>query len=122
MPLQIPVGVNGLERSGVGLIAIVKLLELPAHPFAAELTVITELIGMAEELVAINEAISPIPKAGKPIAVFVLVHEKTVPGTDPVKLIGAIIEPLHTFWLADGETSGAGLTVIIVVTIPHDVV
>ena len=56
-----------IDVEGVGLTVMVKLLELPTHPFASEEIVIVATSGFVPALVAINEAISPLPFEFSPI-------------------------------------------------------
>jgi hypothetical protein len=53
----------------------------------------------------------PVPLAARPIDVLLFVQLKIVPGIDPVKATGAVLEPLHNTWLATGFTIGVGSTV-----------
>ena len=62
---------------------------------------------------AVNEAMSPVPAAPRPIAVFEFVHVNTVPGTAPVKAIALVAAPPHNVWSAVAPTVGRGLTVIV---------
>lgn len=66
-------------------------------------------------LMALNDKISPVPAAGKPIDGVLLVQLYTAvpPLTGVVKLILAVGAPLHTTWFATGLTIGGGLTVIV---------
>jgi hypothetical protein len=62
---------------------------------------------------AVNEGISPLPLAARPIVVLLFVQLYTVPGTDPLKFTAAVGDPLHTTWLLTGSTVGIGLTVTV---------
>lgn len=43
-----------------------------------------------------NDAISPLPLAARPMDGVLFVQLNTVPGTVPVKLIAVVAAPLHT--------------------------
>ena len=64
----------GLLTVGVGLTVIVKVDGRPGQPVEVGVTVIVPVIGAFVALVAVNEAISPVPLAGNPIAVLVFVQ------------------------------------------------
>lgn len=71
--------------------------------------------GAVVVLIALNDNISPVPAAGKPIDGVLLIQLYTItpPLTGVVKLILAVGLLLHTTWLATGFTTGGGLTVIV---------
>ena len=86
---------------GTGFTVIVNVMGVPVQtaPVVGEVTgvtVIVAAIGALVALVVINEAISPEPLAAKPMPVLLFVQLKMVPGTDPVKLISAVAEPLQS--------------------------
>lgn len=56
--------------------------------------------------------ILPDPAPPNPIAGFVFVQLKTVPGTAPVK-VAVTVAPAQTVWLACAFTVGVGLTVMV---------
>ena len=64
-------------------------------------------------LVAVKLAILPVPDAARPMLVLLLVQLYIVPNTLPVKFTAAVLDPLHTAWLATGLTVGVGLTTIV---------
>ena len=64
----------GLSTVGVGLTVMVKVDEMPGQPVDVGVTVIVPVIGAFVALVAVNEAISPLPLAAKPIAVLSFVQ------------------------------------------------
>jgi hypothetical protein len=66
-------------------------------------------------LVAVNDAILPVPLAAKPILAVLFVQLNVLP-TDPVKLTAAVGAPLHTTWLAGWLTNWSGITVTVAVT------
>ena len=98
---------------GVGFTVIVKLLGVPAHPLAVGVTVIVATTGAVPTLVAVNDAIFPVPAAASPIDGWVFVQLNTVPATGPVKFTAAVAPPLHTVWLATAFTVAVGFTVIV---------
>ncbi len=68
-----------LVITAVGLTVMVKVWAVPEHEtllFVNEgVTVIVAVTGAVVALVAVNEAISPVPLAARPIDVVLLVHE-----------------------------------------------
>ena len=88
-------------------------------------TVIVATTGALVALVAVNDKISPVPLAGKPIDGWVLVQLKICvpPVVGLLKFILAVAELLHTVWLATVFTTGVGLTVMVkLVAVPTQVV
>ena len=80
---------------------MVKVIGLPVQtaPTAGSVTGVTVIVadtGATPLLIALNEGIFPVPAAARPMAGLSLVQLKIVPGTGPVKLIGAVAQPLHT--------------------------
>lgn len=106
---------NGGLTIGIGFTVMVKLIGVPVQvtPPLVKLgvTVIVPLIGICELVVA-TKAILPLPLAGKPIAVLVLVQLYTVFATAPLKL-AVVTTPAHTAWLACALTVGVGLTITV---------
>lgn len=105
----------------VGLTVMVKLIGVPTHVLGPPapmkgVTVIVATIGTVVVLVAVNEAISPIPAPGIPIEGSLFVHVKTVgkvPVAGPLKWIAAVDEPLHNTWSDTAFTVAIGFTVIV---------
>ena len=65
---------------------------------------------------AVNEVISPIPFAAKPIDVLLLFHRNVlVPA--PVKLMGAVDVFVQTVWLDTALIVGAALMVTTIVAL-----
>ena len=60
---------------------------------AVGVTVMFAIIGAVVVLVAVNEAIFPVPLADKPMVVLSFVHVKVEPDIDPVKLVVGIVTP-----------------------------
>jgi hypothetical protein len=54
------------------------------------------ITGALLALIAVNEAILPVPLAANPMDGLLLVQLNTVPVTDPVKLTAAVAAVLHT--------------------------
>jgi ABC-type multidrug transport system permease subunit len=71
LPLHIPGGVIGLVNTGIGLTVIVTVCGVPVQvvpPFVKlGVTVIVATTGVDPGLIAINDAISPVPLAANPI-------------------------------------------------------
>jgi len=92
---------------------IVKLRGEPGQPFAEGVTVIVAVTGTLVILIAVNDGISPVPLAAKPMEVLLFVQLKPVPLTAPVKFTALVATVLHNVWLAGCTTSGVGFTVIV---------
>jgi hypothetical protein len=81
------------------------------------------VIGALVLLVAVNEAMLPVPLAARPIAVLLLVQLYTVPVTAPLKVTADVDALLHTTSLLTAFTVGVGFTVYVkVVGVPVQVV
>jgi hypothetical protein len=72
-PLQTAM-LAGTVTLGVGFTVMVYVLAVPTHPLADGVTVMVAEIVAADVLVALKEAMSPVPDAAIPIAGFELVH------------------------------------------------
>lgn len=81
---------------GVGFTVIVKLTDEPPQPVELGVTVIVAVCTVVVVLVAVKAAILPVPDAARPIPVLLFVQLYVVPGGKPVKLTGAVVEPLHS--------------------------
>jgi hypothetical protein len=97
--------------AGTGLTVIVKVIGLPVQTAPTDgsvtgVTVMVAVTGVTPLLIALKEAILPVPAAARPMAGLEFVQLKVVPGTGPVKLTGAVGEPAQTVWLATGSTDG----------------
>jgi len=66
---------EGTVTVGVGFTVIIYEEAVPVHPLTEGVTVIVALIGVVPGLVAVNEAIFPVPLEANPIAVLVFVQE-----------------------------------------------
>jgi len=58
--------------AGGAFTVTVKVCDIPAHPFADGVTVITPVIDAVLLLVAVKEDIFPVPDAPRPMAVLEL--------------------------------------------------
>ena len=94
----------------VGLTVIVNVSGVPGHSLAVGVTVTVPVMATVPALVAVNDAIFPVPLPPKPIAVLLLPHVNVVPLTDEVKLIAPLASPAQKVLLATASTVGAGLT------------
>lgn len=104
---------------GIGFTVIVNDLAVPGQPFLTGVTVMVATVGMVPVLLAVNETISPVPLAAKPMEVLSFAQLYVVPLTAPVKAIAEVEALAHTVWLDTVFTVGIGLTVIVnVFTVP----
>ena len=88
-------------------------------------TVIVAVIGLAVLLTAVNEEIVlPVPLAGSPMAVLLLVQLNVVPVVVLLDVKGPALCPAHTVALAGTFKSGAGSIpkVCVAVVVPHSFV
>ncbi len=103
----------GTLTVGVGLTVIVYVEAVPAHPLTVGVTVMVALIGAVPGLVAVNEAIFPVPLEANPIAVLEFVHVKVPPTGVLVKDVAGTLTELQTETLAGTLAVGVGYTVIV---------
>ena len=100
-PSQIKV-LGGVARlaAGVGCTMILKDRGKPVQVTPAivllGVIVMEATIGTVVGLVAMKEAILPVPEAGKPMEVLLFVQLKTVPATNPLMTIVEVGKPLQT--------------------------
>ena len=73
VPLQTTWFVMGVTV-GVGLTLIKNEKAGPTHPFAVGVNVMVELMAVEPGLVAVNEGMSPLPLATKPMSVLLFVQ------------------------------------------------
>jgi hypothetical protein len=85
----------------------------PVHPLADGVTVIVAVTGFGVTLVAVNEAMLPVPEAGIPMVGSELVHAKVAPGVALVNPLAATVAPAHNEILAGTVTVGIGFTVMV---------
>lgn len=101
----------------VGLTVMVKLRGVPTQLTPAlvyvGVTVIVAVTGALVILDPVNEGISPVPLATRPIDISLLVqlYAMVPPVVGLVKMIVAVAVLLHITWLATGFTVAVGLTV-----------
>ncbi len=74
---------------------MVKLCAAPVQANTEGVTVIVAVTGALVVLTAVNDGISPVPFAARPIEVLLFVQLKTVLVTVPVKFIVLVAAPLH---------------------------
>ena len=72
--LQRSAGVRVLLSAGVGLTVMVNDCGVPAQPSNEGVTVMVAVTGAVPELVAVNEAMLPVPLAASPIVGVLFVH------------------------------------------------
>ncbi len=82
---------------------------MPVQPLRAGVTSIVEVTGVFPVLIAIKEAIFPVPDAGMPIVEFELVQAIDAPGLD-TKFIPGTIAPSYTVVSVLTVTVGTGFT------------
>ena len=104
---------------GVGFTFIVYKLDAPIPNPVVGVTVIVAVIGNSVVFIAVNEAISPVPEDGRPIAELLLVHVNVAPEGVLAKAVAATVLPLHTVTFAGTVTVevGSGFTAIIPVAV-----
>ena len=71
------------------------------------------VMGLTVELVAVKEAMLPVPLAAMPIAVLEFVQLYVAPVVVLVNAVKATVPLLHTLKLAGTVTVAVGLTVIV---------
>ena len=85
---------------GIGLTVMVNVTGVPEQlvpPLAKTgVTVIVATTGALPVLVAVKEAMFPVPDAARPMEGALFVQLNTVPGTVPVKLTAAVVLPLQS--------------------------
>ena len=74
---------------------MVKVVGVPAQPLAVGVTVIVATTGVVPVLVAVKDAILPVPLAPSPIVGSLLVHAKVVPASGLVKVMADVVAPLQ---------------------------
>ena len=75
-------------------------------------------------MIALNDNISPVPAATRPMLVLLLVQLNVAipPLVGVVKLIVLVGAPLHTTWFGTGLMIGGGFTVIVkIIGVPTQV-
>jgi hypothetical protein len=79
--------------TGLGLIVIVYIFEIPTHPLIEGVISIVPEIGSEVVLVAVKVEIAPVPLVANPIFEFVFVQEKTTPDGLPDTLTTGTVVP-----------------------------
>ena len=74
---------------------MVNMEGTPVHPFAEGVTVMIAVALVEPVLVAVKEGMFPVPLAASPIVVLLLVHEKVVPVTVPLRGTEVVTVPLQ---------------------------
>lgn len=103
----------GTVTTGMGLTVITYDDAGPVHPLALAVTVIVAVIGDDVVFAAVNAGTLPVPFAGRPIAVLLLVHVMLAPAGTVVKLVAATASFLQTEKFDGTVTVGEGLTVMV---------
>ena len=67
---------------------MVNVLSGPSHPFAVGVTVMVAITGAVVVFSPVNEAMSPVPEAPKPMDGVSFVQENVTPGVELIKLTG----------------------------------
>ena len=98
---------------GIGFTVIVKVRGVPTQALAVGVTVIVAVTGALPVLVALKEAMLPLPFAARPIEGSLLVQAYVVPATGFVNVTAVVATPLHKVWLATASTVAVGFTVIV---------
>jgi hypothetical protein len=116
VPEQIVWAAGVAETVGIGLLVRVKVCGVPVQ-VVPELvkTGVTTIVAVSGEFpgfAIVNEAMSPLPLAAKPIEGLSFVQLKMVPGTVPTKLTNEVEAELQRIWFPGLATVGIGLTVI----------
>lgn len=92
---------------------MVNVTGVPVQAPTAGVTVMVATTGAVPVLVAVKDAILPVPLAANPIEGVLFVQLNVVPGTVPVKLTAAVAALLHTVWLAGCATLGTPVATLI---------
>ena len=87
---------------------MVKIIGGPGQLLAVGVTVMVAITVADPVLVAVKEAISPVPLAARPIDGSLLVQAKVVPNIGFVNDITAVVALLQYVTLLTGSTDGVG--------------
>jgi len=90
---------------------------VPVQLFRLGVTLIVADIGLAPVLVAVKDAIFPVPLADSPIAVLELVHVNVPPAGVLVKFVADTVPLVQTVISEGTLTVGIALIVIIAVSL-----
>jgi hypothetical protein len=83
------------EICGFGLTVIVNSIYAPEQTPKLGVTLIVAVTADEPALLAVNEAIFPVPLNARPMEVVLFVQLYVVPPTAPEKLIAVVEEPLQ---------------------------
>ena len=86
---------------------------VPTQELAVGVTVMFAIIGAVVVLVAVKEAILPVPFAANPIVTLSFVQVKVAPVVGLVKFVVVVDAALHKTILDGTTTVGVGFTVIV---------
>ena len=98
---------------GAGFTVMVKELVGPVQPLAVGVTVTVAITGALPVLVAVKEAMFPLPEAARPMEASLFVHAKVVPVTVLVKFTAVVLALPHRVWLVILSAVGVGFTVMV---------
>ena len=103
---------TGTITVGVGFTVMEYEEGVPTQALAVGVTVMFAIIGAVVVLVAVNEAISPMPLADKPMVVLSLIQSKVAPAVGLVKFVAVVVAASQTISFAGTTTVMVGFTVI----------
>lgn len=85
----------------------------PKQPLPVGVIVTVAVTEVSPLLMAVNEGMSPVPEAGKPIVLLSLVQVNEVPATVLLNETNPVPDPLQICWLAGCANTGVGSTINI---------
>ncbi|MBV6484102.1 MAG: hypothetical protein KFKLKKLM_00586 [Flavobacteriales bacterium] len=103
----------GTTTVGVGFTVMMYVDGIPTQLLAVGITVMFAVIGAVVVLVAVKEAISPVPFAAKPIVVLSFVQSKVAPVVGLVKFVAETVAASQIMVSVGTTTVGVGFTVIV---------
>lgn len=102
---------------GTGFTVMVKEVDVPVQVLPelenSGVTVMVAVTGAVVPLVAVKDAISPVPPAPRPMVISEFVQLYSVPATFPEKVTMVDGAALHNVWFTTAFTVGMGFTVIV---------
>lgn len=108
-----------IEAVTPGNTVIVKVLTAPGQVLAVGVTVMVATCVTPVVLVTTNGLMLPVPDAGRPIVVLLLVQVNTVPVVAPENMTACVVPPSQSAWFGIALTVGVGFTVIVnVIAVP----
>jgi len=87
---------------------MVNVVGVPAQPLAVGVTVMVEVMGAVPLFNPVNDGISPLPEAGKPMTGLLLVQVNVVPVTLLTGVTNVEELPWQMVWLMMALTLGVG--------------